>query len=565
MIVEKDVQIPMRDGAILRGNVYRPDTSGKYPVIMSFGPYGKDIHMSNYLPPVWKIMEERFPQILEASSCKYLTWEVVDPEVWVPHDYVVLRVDSRGAGKSPGFLDPNSPAEFQDFYDAIEWAGVQAWSSGKIGLLGVSYYAASQWMIAAQLPPYLAALSPWMGTYDFYRDRTRTDGIFSSGFTNIWFKSNILVNQYGNPDSHFIDLDTGERNTGPASLSPEELAANRADYIGNILSHPLLDDWYRERIPDLDKINLPSLVVANWGGLSLHLRGTVGGWQGIASPDKWLKISGGPYFITFYTPEAVMLQRRFFDRYLKGVENDWEEEPRVEVTVRSAEDKVKRVVHSTDWPLPNTEWTRYYLDIESKALTISPPTNKIGETYSAHGEGITFSTPPLEEEMEFAGPLMARLWVASNTEDMDLFLTVRAFAPDGKDVTFFSAVDPNSPVSQGWLRVTQRKLDKALSSEWRPVHTHDERQALVPGEAYEVQVEIWPASLNLPREYRLTLTVQGRDFERPLQPGDSPPVAFFNHDDPHDRPQEKFASQHTLYTGPKHESYLLVPILKIAK
>ena len=171
----------------------------------------------------------------------------------------------RGSGKSPGKLDVNSPAEFQDFYDAIEWAGVQPWSNGKVGLLGISYYAAGQWMVAAMRPPHLAALLPWQGTFDFYRDRTRQDGIFASGFLGRWWPRSVLRNQHGNPDSPFLDIVTGERNTGPAHLSPQELAANRVDYIQNVLDHPLLDDWYRARIPDLSKITLPIFVVANWG------------------------------------------------------------------------------------------------------------------------------------------------------------------------------------------------------------------------------------------------------------------------------------------------------------
>src|SRR5215831_20892210 len=105
--------------------------------------------------------------------------------MWVPDGYVVINVDSRGAGKSPGRLDPNSPAEFRDFYDAIAWAGTQPWSSGKVGLLAISYYAAGQWFVAAMRPPHLAAILPWQGTYDFYRDRTRQDGSTQADFSNV--------------------------------------------------------------------------------------------------------------------------------------------------------------------------------------------------------------------------------------------------------------------------------------------------------------------------------------------------------------------------------------------
>src|SRR5664279_4572193 len=290
MIFDHDAAIPMRDGAILRANVYRPNADGRFPVLMTFGPYGKDVPLRDFMQEAWDRLTETYPEILAASSCKHLVFERPDPEVWVPDGYVIISVDSRGAGKSPGRLDPNSPAEFRDFYDAIEWAGTQPWSSGKVGLLGISYYAAGQWMVAAMRPPHLAALLPWQGTYDFYRDRTRQDGIFAGGFLGRWWPRSVLRNQHGNPESPFRDIVTGERNTGPASLSAGELAANRVDYIRNVLDHPLLDDWYRERIPDLSKTEYPIFVVANWGGLALHLRGTIAGLEQVSSRQTWLQI-----------------------------------------------------------------------------------------------------------------------------------------------------------------------------------------------------------------------------------------------------------------------------------
>ncbi len=348
MILDKDVAVPMRDGAILRANVFRPQAEGRFPVLATFGPYGKDVHLSQFMPPAWERIQQHHPEILAASSCKHLVFETPDPEVWVPHGYVIVKVDSRGAGKSPGKLDINSPAEFRDFYDAIEWAGEQRWSSGKVGLLGISYYAAGQWSVAAMRPRYLSALLPWQGTFDFFRDRTRQDGIFASGFVRRWWANSVLRNQYGNPETPFIDIVTGERNTGPESLTRDQLAAHREDYIANVLAHPTLDEWYRQRIPDLSQIDLPTLVVANWGGLGLHLRGTIAGFLGILSREKWLKVQAGSYFITFLAPENVAMQRRFFDHYLKGIDNEWDNEPRVTVAVRTPDDTVHRTIASTD-------------------------------------------------------------------------------------------------------------------------------------------------------------------------------------------------------------------------
>jgi uncharacterized protein len=164
MILDRDTEIPMRDGACLRANVYRPEAAGRFPALVTLGPYGKDVPLRDFMQEAWDRLNATYPEILAASSCKHLVFERPDPEVWVPDGYVIISVDSRGAGKSPGRLDPNSPAEFRDFYDAIEWAAAQPWCSGKVGLLGISYYAASQWFVAAMRPPHLAAIAPWQGT-----------------------------------------------------------------------------------------------------------------------------------------------------------------------------------------------------------------------------------------------------------------------------------------------------------------------------------------------------------------------------------------------------------------
>jgi predicted acyl esterase len=563
MHLDKDVAVPMRDGASLRANVFRPDAPGRFPVLMTLGPYGKDVHLSQFMPEAWEALKRRHPEILKASSCKYLVFETPDPEMWAPQGYVVVKLDSRGAGKSPGRLDVNSPAEFRDFHDAIEWAGVQPWSNGKVGLLGISYYAAGQWMIAAERPPHLAAMLPWQGTYDFYRDRTRQGGILGSGFLKRWWNRSVLRNQYGNPDTPLTDIDSGERNTGPASISPGELAANREDYIGNLLARPLNGPWYEERSARLERIEIPALVVANWGGLGLHLRGTILGYLGIASKQKWLKVQAGSYFLTFLQPENVALQRKFFDRYLKDIDNGWEREPKVEVAVRSVDDTVKRVVSDTRWPLTGTQWTRLYLDASKLALGAAAPHDGTSASYAAISEGVTFSTAPLEREIEFAGPIKAKLFVSSGTEDMDLFATLRAFDPQGKEVTFLSAVEPEAPVSQGWLRVSQRKLDAKRSSEYQPLHAHDETQKLNPGNVYEVDVEIWPASLALPASHRLALTLQGKDFERPGESNVQKGSGWFLHDDPRDRPPEMFAGTHVVYSGEEHASYLLLPMIPV--
>jgi uncharacterized protein len=178
MIAEWDVPIEMNDGIVLRADVFRPIATDRYPVIMSYGPYAKGLAFQEGYPSAWEQMVRQFPEVMHGSSGKYQSWEVVDPERWVPDQYVCVRVDGRGAGRSPGRLEPWSPRETRDFYECIEWAAMQPWSNGKVGLNGISYYAMNQWHAASLRPPHLAALCIWEGAADFYRDVSHHGGIY---------------------------------------------------------------------------------------------------------------------------------------------------------------------------------------------------------------------------------------------------------------------------------------------------------------------------------------------------------------------------------------------------
>ena len=181
---------------------------------------------------------------------------------------------------------------------------------------------------------------------------------------------------------------------------------------------------------------------------------------------------------------------------------------------------------------------------------------------------MTFLTPPLEKETEITGPMAAKLFVASETEDADLFLVVRAFAPDMKELVFPGTLDPHTPIAQGWLRASHRKLDPKQTREYRPYHTHDEMQPLTPGQVYELDVEIWPSGIVIPAGYRIGLTVRGRDY---VYPGGTARLASmknefagcgpFLHDDPRDRPARIFGGKVTLHAGKGKDAYLLLPVI----
>jgi predicted acyl esterase len=534
-------------------------------VILSYGPYAKGLAFQDGYPSAWQRMVAEHPDVAYGSSNLYQSWEVVDPEKWVPDGYACVRVDSRGAGCSPGFIDPFSPRETRDFYQCIEWAGVQPWSNGKVGLNGISYYAINQWHVASLQPPHLAALCIWEGAADWYRDMTHHGGILNTFFGN-WYDMQVKTVQYGLGGRGARSRATGALVCGDVTLSDRELAANRCDFGDEILAHALDDDYHRARSPVWDKITVPLLSAANWGGQGLHPRGNFEGFARAASSNKWLEAHGLEHWTHFYTDYGVGLQKRFFGHFLKGEANGWERQPRVQLQVRHIDRFVER--YEDAWPIPRTRWMRFHLDPARQSLTNGPAAAGT-VAYDALGEGVTFLSAPMDEETEITGPLAARLWISSSTSDADLFLVFRVFTPDLREVVFMGAIDPHTPIAQGWLRASHRKLDPRLSSEYRPYHTHDEPQPLRPGEIVPVDVELWPTSIVVPAGHRIALTVRGRDYEWAKSTGarlsnfknELLGCGPFLHNDPRDRPPSVFGGRVTLHCGPGRESYLNVPVI----
>jgi predicted acyl esterase len=566
MVIDWDVPVVMDDGTTLRADVFRPDETGRHPVILSCGPYAKGLAFQDGYPDQWRIMTQEHPDVTAGSTGRYQNWEVADPEKWVPDGYACVRVDSRGAGRSPGRLDPFSPRETRDLYECIEWAARQPWGNGKVGLAGISYYAMNQWHVAGLQPPHLAAMCAWEGAADFYRDATHHGGILCTFWEN-WYPRQVTSVQHGAGERGRRSRVTGELVTGPDTLSDAELGQARADFGALIRDHPLDGEFYRSRSADWAKITVPFLSAANWGGQGLHSRGNFEAFTRAASPLKWLEVHGLEHWTHFYTGYGVDLQKRFFARFLHGDESAWNAQPPVQLQVRTLDGFVPRA--EQEWPLARTRWTRLYLDAGRQGLSPGRPSTEQCVSYRADGDGVTFTGEPLARETEITGPVAARLFVSSTAGDADLFLILRVFAPSGMECVFRGAIDPHTPLAQGWLRLSHRKLDPDLSTSRRPYHAHDEIQPVVPGQVYPADIEIWPTSLVIPAGYRIALTVRGRDYSR-RHPGGARLDTFsgemtgcgpFRHDDPRDRPPAITGGSQTLWAGGTREAYLLLPVI----
>lgn len=478
----------------------------------------------------------------------HAAWETPDPGFWTSHGYAVVRADEQGLGQSPGVLDTMSRDTSEAFCDVIEWAAGQAWSSGKVGLLGISYYAGSQWRVAARRPKSLAAMVPWEGMSDYYRDRCRHGGILSNAFIRFWWNRQVVTNQYGGP------------NTIEGHLSAEELAANRRDQTIDNQIHRFRDEpYYASKEYDLGDIEVPLLSVGNWGGILLHLRGNIEGFLHAGSEFKYLRMITGRHDLPFYYEDEVEVQRSFLDAFLKGEDRlgwaDAGKVPPVSLVLRKGNagfndpEREKTLFprrEESEWPLSRTRYTRYFLGPD---LSLTPCNEKQGAiserrklSYRALGtlenpQSLTFTTAPFDEETEITGHAVARLHVSMSPErggptptDIDLFVTLRHFGPDGNEILYTGTAGDPVPLTKGWLRVSMRKVNRehAKHREWLPHRDYTSKDVLpvIQGEVYAVDIEIWPTS---------AIVEQGGKVALEVSSGDTQGSGIFLHNDPIDR------------------------------
>ena len=549
LIIEKDVQIPLRDGTIIYADVFRPNFRERVPVILNTGPYQKD--------KLWQP-----PADLEEKANPYMNWETVNPEWWCPRGYACVRVDVRGSGKSPGKSDPSSYQEGLDAYDAIEWIAKRDWCSGNVGMLGISYHASSQWRAANLQPPSLKAIMPWEGRADQYRDQAYHGGIFALGFIGNWWLTHTAHHLLGKPRSYNPD-------------------AFHNDMMWQFMRNDLDSEFWRLSSARWEQIKVPVYSVGNWGGFSMHLRGNTEGFVNAASKHKKLRIHTGSHFHPFHAEEGRMDQLRWFDHWLKGIDTGIMDEPPVKLEIRTGGSKKPYPFRTeNEWPLKRTQWTKLYLkpertkpggpDAVEGLLAKSAPKNRAKLAYSASGvttagvaggsslstthgntgrTGVAFVTPPMATDTEITGPLVLNLWVSSTSEDMDIFVTIRNIDRNGKDVCEVGQHGQPIPcVTKGWLRASHRKLDAKKSLPYRPYHTHDERQWLKRNAIVECRIEVWPTSMVFKKGHQLRLDIQPRDGQG------SAPYTHYHAD-------YNAGAVNAVYAGGATPSYLMVPVI----
>jgi len=528
VVFEKDVAITLRDGVTIYADVFRPATDEQVPVIVAWSPYGKAQGTSLSVMGVFGLVG--IPNSAVSGLEKF---EAADPAYWVEQGYALCNPDIRGVVDSEGDSVLWDRQDGRDAYDVIEWLAEQHWCSGKVGMSGTSYLAVSQWFTAAEQPPHLAAINPWEGVSDVYRD---------------------LVLRGGMPDTGFA------RQLQEGSFFGK---ARKEDILAEVDAYPLVNELWEHKIPEFDKITVPAYIVASYSN-TLHTMGTFRAWRRIASDEKWLRIHNTQEWPDYYDPANVEDLRRFFDRYLKGVDNDWEQTARVRYSVLDLEGGDQVNLEADQFPPTDVANTKFYLDGRSRTLTTTAPTDATPAAYvvGSNPQAVSFLTR-FDEETTLVGYPKAHLFVeARDADDMDLFVLVQKLDAHGTplqavtvpnrsamahDLTDHGATILKYKGSDGRLRVSARHLDETLSTDDVPAHTFDRVEKLSPGEVVEIEIDLFPVGLAFHPGEQLRFIVSSANLLGTLMPAIEEYVGANS-------------GTHVVHTGGEHASYLQLPV-----
>ncbi len=520
--IERDVGIPMRDGTRLSANVFHPIADGRYPVVMAFTAYHKDETPSQY-PDYLRLNATSEYDSGTIRVSEWTPWEAPDPAYWVSQGYAVVILDSRGYGLSAGTAAVLNIHDRHDFHDAIIWAGTQPWSNGNVGLTGVSYLAIAQWIAGVDAPEYLKAIMPWEGQSDSFREVLFHGGVPETAFTNFW-------------------LTRVRSKANEISLPPHRIMR----FAG---SRPMLMKWLSARQApsgiSLKDITVPALICASWSDHGMHTRGSFEGFKQISSAQKWVYTHGQPKWDVYYSNEAKAVQTAFFDHFLKGEANGFEQRPAVRLEVRETLTDYS-VRYEDSWPLASIMETPFFLAANGQ-MQDEPVTVARTETYAAR-EGAVAFRKTLAQDTELTGNMKLKLWVeAQGAKDMDLFVAIRKYDANGNEVTFHGKAGyTQTPVALGWLRVSQRELDPEHSTRLQPYLMHERSLTLARGQVVPVEIEILPSSTLFRAGETIEVAIQGHDH-------------FEHFALAHKKTVNK--GRHIIHIGGRYDSHLLVPFI----
>lgn len=507
IICMQDVPVTMRDGAVIYADIYKPEAEGKYPLIISWSFYGKRPFEGQ---AEWQIMGVPPHTVSDMSK-----FESPDPGYWCRHGYAIANVDPRGIGHSDGDFVQFGTQDGKDGYDFIEWAAQQDWCNGRCGLAGNSCVAMTQWRIAAQQPPHLTCIAPWESTTDMYRESLCEGGI---------------------PAKTFV-----------AFVMREACGPNYIDNTPmNLEKYPFVNcTYWKDKEPDFSKVKIPVYQTACWN--HFHLRGSINAFRKCKSRRKWLRAHRNFEWPDAYSNENIQDLEKFYARYLKLERNGWELTPKVRIEVQdTGEFNYQTNRPEEAFPLKRTKYEKLYLNAADNSMQTEPVSEAAKAVYDSQTGEVCFDYR-FEEDTELTGYLKLRLYVAAESyNDMDLFINVQKLSTTGEflPITLFGEAHPGV---WGKMRVSRRKLDEKLSTDYCPVQAHTCEEKLEPGQIVPVDIEIVPTSRFFHKGQQIRVQIAGRyirgDWFEPLT---------WDTDN---------KGNHIIYTGGEYESYLQIPVI----
>ena len=524
ILVEWDVGIPVRDGVILYADIFRPAGEEQVPAILNSTPFGKGAAGENPVLFPLSLEGEAIPGVPMAETSGLNTFEAVDPGFFVPHGYAVINLDMRGAfmsgGKNPYFGSQDA----EDSYDVIEWLAARDWCSGAVTMSGNSWLGINQWFAGAVRPPHLACLAPWEGWHDMYRDEYMVGGIANYP----GFRYNNVYNDDGMME----------------------------DVIACCAQHPFFDAYWEDKQAKAENINVPLYVTASWSS-NVHCQGTFAAWRKVPVEEKWLRVHNTQEWGDTVRHQDELL--RFFDRYMKHIDNGWEDTPKIRISVLDpgGSDLVERVEDS--FPLERRELLPLYLNADTMTLGTEAPQAERQCGYVGCSDEILRFETHFTEETELVGYMNAVLWVeCDGYNEMDLFLRVAKVDKDGNLLRHYMHPGNDKFGADGYCgpttrqRVSLRKLDPARSAPDEPYHPFNEPQKLHPGEIVEVQCGLFPTGLRFHPGEGLILEISGSPFYE-LPTGYNPNVRVGTDNN----------GRHIIHTGGAFPSRLIVPRIPV--
>lgn len=538
-LTERSLTVVMSDGVNIDIDIFRPDSRGKFPALVAMSPYNKDVQSDRIWPDA--VRAKRVRGIGNGGI------EAGPIDFFVRRGYVYIIGSVRGTGKSGGAYKFFDNREIKDICEVIEWAAGQPWCNGNVGTYGISYFGAVQTQVAAMQPPHLKAIAPFTGFWDTYRYFWWPGGILHSGFLKWWcsIQYNLDIHTQGS----VLREELGEEGFKKAiarAMEDKDFCADpelvevlkNPDVIPNanildIMLHPADSPYWTERRTDCAKIKVPSYL-----GAAGHRPGEFYHFSELDVPKKLVNAPPAYTDRPYYQFAWELL--RWYDHWLKGLDTGIMDEPAVNIFVQGS-NEWKR---GDDYPFPETKWIPFALHENHSLCEIEPWPGAESASYDdAPGNRgfLKYSSAPMVENTEIAGPIVLNLYASCRGTDMNFFVGLWDADPEGKEII----------LSRGYLKASHRELDEKLSKPWLPVHTHIKPRPLVPGQVYQFSINIYPTANLFKAGHRVVLKISSADDE----PENVQEVRMYHLSSP-------VANTITVYHSAEYPSHLLLPITK---